>query len=209
MGTKLRWALQQGYLVPGGAVLRLLPHLHHPLPHRTTRCQMENGDQQLLVTTIQMLEVRKETLPTMAGRAWRMTPWAWEVEGEEVEAMAWGVSLEAGVALEEVRAVERAPEADPAQTETAASQKGETAEKVPILHLYYQLWPGPMWTQGFCPTLGGVRHPYGRTLPGMSILLLTISPRVPEEMKESTAAEAHAGAQQHRQLPPRPLEVVA
>lgn len=96
---------------------------------------MENGDQQLLVTTFQMLEVIKEALPTMAGRAWKMTPWAWEAEGEEAEAMAWGVSLEAGVALEEVREVERALEADPAQIETAASQKGETAESPPpILH---------------------------------------------------------------------------
>lgn len=41
----------------------------------------------------------------------------------------------------------------------------------------------------------------------MSILLLTISTRVPEEMKESTVLEAPVGAQQHRQHPPRPLEV--
>lgn len=94
---------------------------------------MENGDQQLLVIAIQMLEVIKEALPTMAGRAWRMTPWALEEQGEEVEAMAWGMSLEAGVALEEVREVARAPEAGPAQTEKAASQKGETAEKLSIL----------------------------------------------------------------------------
>lgn len=133
MGTKLQWALQQGYLAPGVAARRLLPRPHRPLPHLTTRCQMENGDQQLLVTTIQMLEVIKEALPTMAGRAWRMTPWAWEAEGEEVEAMAWGVSLVVGVALEEVREAERAPEADPAQTETA-SQKGGIAEKLTILY---------------------------------------------------------------------------
>lgn len=89
MATKPRWALQQGYLAPGGAVHLLLPRPHRPLPRLTTRCQMESGgDRQLLVTTIQMLEVIKEALPTMAGRAWRMTPWAWEVEGEEVEAMA-------------------------------------------------------------------------------------------------------------------------
>lgn len=181
---------------------------HHPVPHLTIRCQMENGDQQLLVITFQMLEVIKEALPTMAGRAWKMTPWAWEVEGEEAEAMVWGVSLEAGVALEEVREVERALEADPVQTETAASQKGVTAEKATlILHQYRQLFPGPIWTQGFCPTLGGDRHPYGRTLPGMLLLLLTISSRVLEEMKESIAAEAPAGAQHHRQLPLRPQEV--
>lgn len=50
---------------------------------------MESGDQ-LMVTTFQMLEVIKEVLPTMAGRAWRMMPWVWEVEEEEeeVEAMA-------------------------------------------------------------------------------------------------------------------------
>lgn len=41
----------------------------------------------------------------------------------------------------------------------------------------------------------------------MSLLLLTISTRVPEETKESIAAEAPAGAQQHRQLPLRPQEV--
>lgn len=88
-----------------------------------------------------MLEVIKETLPTMAGRAWRMTPSAWEVEVEveveveEVEAMAWGV--EAGVALEEVREAERALEVVPALTEMAANQKGETAEKV--LQQYHQL----------------------------------------------------------------------
>lgn len=41
----------------------------------------------------------------------------------------------------------------------------------------------------------------------MSLLLLTISTRVPEEMKESIVAEAPGGAQLHRQLPPRPLEV--
>lgn len=41
----------------------------------------------------------------------------------------------------------------------------------------------------------------------MSILLLTINTRVPEETKESIAAEVPAGAQQHRQLPLRPLEV--
>lgn len=112
MATRLRWVLQQGFLAPGGAArLLLLPRPHHPLPH-LTRCQMENGDQQLLVTTIQMLEVIKEALPTMAGKAWRMTPWAWEVE--EVEAMGWVVSLEAGVALEEAREVEKAPVADPA-----------------------------------------------------------------------------------------------
>lgn len=93
---------------------------------------MENGDQQLLESTIQMLEVIKEALPTMAGRAWRMTPWAWE--GEEVEATAWEVSLQGGVAQEEVREVERAPEVDPAQRGRVASQKGETVEKVPILH---------------------------------------------------------------------------
>lgn len=87
MGTKLQWALQQGYLAPGGAAHPLLLHPHHPLPRLTTRCQMENGDQQLLVTTSQMLEVIKEALPTMAGRAWRMTPWAWVEQGEEVEAM--------------------------------------------------------------------------------------------------------------------------
>lgn len=132
MATKLRWAPQQGYLAPGGAVRRLLPRPHHLLPHLTTRCQMANGVQQLLLT-IQMLEVIKEALLTMAGRAWRMTPWGWEGEGEEVEAMACRVSLEAGVALEEVREVERAPEADPVLTETAASQKEETAEKVPTL----------------------------------------------------------------------------
>lgn len=40
----------------------------------------------------------------------------------------------------------------------------------------------------------------------MSILLLTISTRVPEEMKESIVAEAPAGAQQPLQLPPRALE---
>lgn len=131
MATKLQWDLQQGYLAPGGAMHPLLPCPHRLLPHLTTRCQMENGDQQLLVTTFQMLEVIKEALPTMAGRAWKMMPWAWEAEGEEAEAMAWGVSLEAGVALEEVREVERALEADPAQIETAASQKGETAEKPP------------------------------------------------------------------------------
>lgn len=41
----------------------------------------------------------------------------------------------------------------------------------------------------------------------MSLLLLTISTRVPGETKESIAVEAPAGAQQHRQLLPRPLEV--
>lgn len=52
-----------------------------------------------------------------------------------------------------------------------------------------------MWTQGFCPTLDGVRRPYGRTLPGMSVLQI----RFPEEMKESLV-QAPTGAQQHRQL---------
>lgn len=154
-----------------------------------------------------MLEVIKEALPTMAGRAWRMTPWEWEVEEEE-EAMAWGVSLEAGVALEEVREAQRAPEANPAQTETAASKKGEIAENLSILlQQYNQMCPRPMWTQGSCPTLDGDRRPYGRTPPGMSILLLTIGKKVPVETRESRAAEAPDGAQQHRQLPPRPLEV--
>lgn len=105
---------------------------------------MESGDHQLLVTTIQMLEVIKEARLTMAGRAWRMTPWAWEevvVVVEEEEATAWGVSLEAGVDLEEVREAERAPEADPAQTEMAARQKGEIAEKVCPLQRC-QLCPG-------------------------------------------------------------------
>lgn len=134
-----------------------------------------------------------------------MTPWAWEVEGGEVEAMAWGVSLEAGVALEEVRGAGRAPVAVPAQTEITANQKGEIAERVP--HQYCQLCPGLIWTQGFCPTLDGDKRPYGRTLLGMSLLLQTISTRVPEETKESRTVEALAGAQQHRQLPPRPLEV--
>lgn len=41
----------------------------------------------------------------------------------------------------------------------------------------------------------------------MSTLLLTNSTKVPEEMKESMAAEAPDGAQQHRQLPPRPMQV--
>lgn len=152
-----------------------------------------------------MLEVIKEALPTMAGRAWRMTPWEWEEE--EVEVMAWGVSLEAGVALEEVREAQKALEADPAQTETSASQKGEIEEKLSILQQYYQLCPRPMWTRGFCPTLDGDRRPYDRTPLGMSILLLTIGTKVPEEMRESRAAEAPDGAQQHRQLPPRPPEV--
>lgn len=165
---------------------------------------MENGDQQLLLTTIQMLEVIKEALPTMAGRALKMTPWAWE--GEEVEVMVWGVSLEAGAALEEARVVERAPEADPAQTEMLTSQKEETAEKVP--HQYCQLCLGLIWIQGFCPTLDGDRRPYGRTPPGMSLLPLPISTRVPEVMKENMAVEeAPDGEQQRRQLPPRPLEV--
>lgn len=43
------------------------------------------------------------------------------------------MSLEAGVALEEVREAERALEADPAQTEMAR-QKGGIAEKLTILH---------------------------------------------------------------------------
>lgn len=41
----------------------------------------------------------------------------------------------------------------------------------------------------------------------MSTPLLSINTRVPEEMKESMVAEALAGAQHHRQLPPRRLEV--
>lgn len=40
----------------------------------------------------------------------------------------------------------------------------------------------------------------------MSVLLLTISTRLQEETKENIVAEAPAGAQQQRQLPPRPLE---
>lgn len=55
--------------------------------------------------------------------------------------MAWGTSLAAGVALEEVREAERAPEADPAQTETLANKK-ETVEKEPILQC--QLWSALM-----------------------------------------------------------------
>lgn len=41
----------------------------------------------------------------------------------------------------------------------------------------------------------------------MSILQLTIGTKLPEETKESMVAEAPDGAQQHRQLPPRPPEV--
>lgn len=63
-----------------------------------------------------------------------------------------------------------------------------------------------MLTRGFCPTLDGGRRPYDRTLPGMSVLQ-TVSAKVPEETKENTAVEPLAGAQQHQQLPPRPLEV--
>lgn len=124
--------------------------------------------------------------------------------------MAWGVLPQAGVALEEVKEAERVPEADPAQTETAASQKEEIAEKLSVLQQQYQLcqrWPRPTWTRGSCPTLDGDRRPYGRTPPGMSILLLTNDSKHPEETKESRAAEAPDGAQGHRQLPPRPLEV--
>lgn len=113
------------------------------------------------------------------------------------------MSLEVGVGLEEVREVEKALEVDPAQTEMEASKKEETEEKLPFLNQSHQLLPRPMWIHGFCPTLGGVRLPYGRTTPGMSILLLTSSSRVPEEMKESKAVEAPAGAQHHRLLPPR------
>lgn len=83
---------------------------------------MESGHQQPPLTTTQMLEVIKEALPTMAGKAWRMTPWAWE-EPEGEEAMAQGASREGGVALGEVREAVRVQEADPAQTEMAASQK--------------------------------------------------------------------------------------
>lgn len=46
-----------------------------------------------MVIIVLMLEVIKEAHPTMAGRVWRMMPWAWEEEEEvgeeeeEVEAM--------------------------------------------------------------------------------------------------------------------------
>lgn len=190
METKRRWGPQQQYLAPGGAV--------RPCPHRRLP--------QRLVTTLQMLEVTKEALLTMAGKAWRMTPWEWEEQWEAVEAMAWGVSQEAGVALGEAREAVRAPEAVLAQTERASRQRGEGAEKAPILHQYYHFWSGLKWTRGSCPTLDGDRRPYGRTLPGMSILQITIRTRAPGEMKESLAVEAPAGAKRHRQLPPRHLE---
>lgn len=92
---------------------------------------MDNGDQQLLAT-LQILQVTKERLPAMAGRAWRMMPWVWE----EAEVRVWQTSLEVGVVLEEVREAPRALEADPALTEN--SKKEEIAGKLTILQFFFQ-----------------------------------------------------------------------
>lgn len=164
---------------------------------------MESGDQQLPVTTIQMVGVIKEAPPTMAGRAWRMTLWAWEVEGQEEEATPWEMSLEAGVAQEEVKEAEKALEDVPAQTET----RKEGTEKKQSRLQCCRSCPGMMWIQGFCPTLDGDRRPLGSTPPGMSILLTVSSRVVPEGMIGSQTVEALAGAQQHQQHLPSPLEV--
>lgn len=60
-----------------------------------------------------------------------------------------------------------------------------------------------MLTQEFCLTLDGVRHPYGRTLPGMSVLQVT---KFSEEMIESILVQPQAGDQLHRQRLPRHQE---
>lgn len=84
-----------------------------------------------------------------------MMPWVWRPP--EVETIPWEVSLVAGVALGEVKGVGRALEAARARTEKAVNQKAEIAGRP--LQLYSQLYPEPIWTQGFCQTLDGDRHP--------------------------------------------------
>lgn len=40
---------------------------------------MESGEQQLQLTPLPMVQVRKEALAT-AGKAWKTMPWVWAVE---------------------------------------------------------------------------------------------------------------------------------
>lgn len=127
--TKLLWVLQLGFPAPGAAAHPLLPR-RRLLPPPRAKCQTGNGE--LLVTTVQKQEFNKEVLPTMVGKAWRMTLWEWEERDLVVEAKAWEASLEAGAALEEAKEVAKAPEADPAQTETTISPEEGAAGKATI-----------------------------------------------------------------------------
>lgn len=95
----------------------------------------------------------------------------------------------------------KALEAVPVQIEITARRKEETVERVPPLHQYYQLCLDPTWTQEFCPMLVGARRQYVRAQHGMS-RLRSISHRVLKQMNKSILA----GAQQHQQCPPRPLQ---
>lgn len=76
---------------------------------------MESGEQQLHPTLL-MVRVSKEA-PAMAGKVWKMMPWAWAV----VEAMG----QEDGGAQEAVKEVLKAQAVDQVLTERTAS-KGET-----------------------------------------------------------------------------------
>lgn len=199
--TKLQWVLRLESLAPGGAAPPpLRPRLpRHPAPQPTTRCQMATGAPLPLAPTVLTPIIKKEMPATVAGRAWRMTPLAWE----EAEATAWGVWPVSGVALEEAKGVEKAQEAGPAQTGTLASPKVAFAGRAPLQCC--QFCPEASWTQEFCPTAGGGRRPFVRTALGM-FLPQTTSNRGPESRKESRAVEILVGAPRRQQPPPNCLE---
>lgn len=67
----------------------------------------------------------------MAGKAWKMMPWAWE----EAEVRVWQVYQEVGVVVEEVKEALRALEADPAQT--GNRKKQEIAGRLTILQYFF------------------------------------------------------------------------
>lgn len=84
-----------------------------------------------------------------------MMLWVWGLP--VVETNPWGPSPVPGVALAEVKGVERALGADRAQTERAVNPKGQIAER--LLQLYSRLYPEPIWTRGFCQTPDGDKLP--------------------------------------------------
>lgn len=73
---------------------------------------MESGEQQLHPTRPLMVQVSKEA-PAMAGKVWKMMPWAWAVE----EAV---MGQEDGGAQEAVKEVLKAQAVDQVLTERTA-----------------------------------------------------------------------------------------
>lgn len=75
---------------------------------------MESGGQLLLPTPLLMVRVSKEA-PAMAGKVWKMMPWAWAVE--EV------MGQEDGAAQEAVKEVLKVQAVDQVLTERTASKE--------------------------------------------------------------------------------------